>query len=414
MRMSPCAILCLLLTLPTWSATAQEHTFRVYDRDGLTISETTGGPRYTSELFSYEPILVITGDESGEGMLYNPSEFLMDEQGNFYIYDSGATCMTVFDREGRFSHSFGGSGAGPGEFMFLRLQSVRDGIVSVYDWNQLRTSRFSYDGALVSVTRVPPEPIDTVLSFHITPDNQQLVLIRDYQRSGNDAGLEWNGMMVFDGTQKKLFEYDFTRVKTRYPGVLKSQGREQSELFFYQYSAQPKVLYRQDIGIISSTGVEPVLEIFDPDGTRTREIRIDLEYKPLSRQEKRQVKGFLKEYSERVTWYFKDLFLSELECLEWPSHKAFWSDFQVDDDGYFWLCHPTQRMYEINREFSGHRFRILSPEGEYLGDTSWPKGIYGRVSNGHLCMSYHDRDTGEFALTVYKINPIVEGLEYPD
>jgi len=414
MRMSPCAILCLLLTLPTWSTIAQEHTFRVFDNDGVTIAETAGGPKYAGELFSYDPILVIKGDESGEGMLYNPSEFLMDERGNFYIYDYGATCMTVFNREGQFSHSFGGSGAGPGEFMFLRLQSVRDSIVSVYDWNQLRTTRFRYDGSLVSVTRIPPEPIDTILSFHITPKNQQLVLSREYLRSGDEAGLEWNEMLVFDGTQQKLIEYSFPRVKTTYTGVLKSGGRERVHQFNYHYSAHPEVLYRQDIGIISSTGVDPVLEIHDPDGTRTREIRIDLERKPLSRQEKRQARGFLQEYTERVTPYFKDLFQSELECLEWPSHKAFWSAFQVDDDGYFWLCHPTHHMYEINRDFPGHKFRILSPEGEYLGDTSWPGGNYGRVSRGHLCMIHSDQDTGEFALTVYKINPIVEGLDYPD
>jgi hypothetical protein len=55
-------------------------------------------------------------------------------------------------------------------------------------------------------------------------------------------------------------------------------------------------------------------------------------------------------------------------------------------------------------------FRVLSPSGEYLGDTTPPSA--GTVVRGHLLTIATDPETEESYPVVYRIRPAVEGLEY--
>ena len=74
------------------------------------------------------------------------------------------------------------------------------------------------------------------------------------------------------------------------------------------------------------------------------------------------------------------------------------------------ICSPLSGS---SPELAAPSFRILSPEGEYLGRTSRPKGSWVKVARGHLMLTTYDAETGAPRLEVYEITPAVSGLKYP-
>jgi len=338
----------------------------------------------------------------------------MDEDGYFFVTDHGNFRIAVFDPDGDFSHGFGGQGAGPGEFQSIKFQTIDNGIISIYDWSLRRTSRYSKDGSFLDVTSAPPQGFDTILGLNILPDGRQVLLVRNIPYEGGNREDEWNRFLILDEDQNTLWSHTFEKVKTRYTGVLKTSGGEYSESFWYQYGSKPAIRFKPDIGIVSSTGITPNLNIYDTEGNHLKRIEVNIEPEQITRQEKRFIRGFLEERARRNPGYMGDMFTSELEVMEWLPHKAYWNEIEVDDFGFFWLQHPTHSMVQRSTVAEGFRFRVLSPEGEYLGNTQWPQGFTGRVCHGHLCMMHHNLDTGEYALKVYRIIPTVEGLMYPN
>jgi len=150
------AALIMLLPPPGSPQTGdQEHTFRIFEENGVTIAETGGGPKYSGEIFRYERLVTLHEDESrpeslmGRPFVYN----LMGEDGSVFITDSQFNRVLRFDAAGEYLHDIGGQGRGPGEYLVPRPLSARDGIVTIYDRQMNRTSFYRYDGTfLESIT----------------------------------------------------------------------------------------------------------------------------------------------------------------------------------------------------------------------------------------------------------------------
>ncbi len=125
--MRPCRL--LTITLPLLAVTYLAgcagtddtgHNFRLTEEEGTAIAVTSGGPRYTTPLFTYEPILTLHEDPSREeSMLFQPRSFILGPDGCYYVPDAGYIwCLDVerldqhepgedwlyhvFDPEGRY------------------------------------------------------------------------------------------------------------------------------------------------------------------------------------------------------------------------------------------------------------------------------------------------------------------------
>jgi hypothetical protein len=59
------SIMLLLLNACSSPRTEDVHAFHQYEEEGAAISETTGGPKYKDELFTYEQILTLRPPASG-------------------------------------------------------------------------------------------------------------------------------------------------------------------------------------------------------------------------------------------------------------------------------------------------------------------------------------------------------------
>ena len=87
-----CAFLAFAVTWPFFrfiQVTPQTHQFKIIDRDGIIVATSTGGPKYSGELFSYEKVLALHQDPNNdESMLFRPHPFLIGPDGYFYVLGS--------------------------------------------------------------------------------------------------------------------------------------------------------------------------------------------------------------------------------------------------------------------------------------------------------------------------------------
>lgn len=146
-----CRTVCIITFAFLLSCSSSEdslsHAFQVYEEDGVTIAKTTGGPKYEGELFEYEEVVRLEQDESNEEtILYRANQYLMGEDGNYYVNDRGNSRIAVFGPDGKYVRSFGRDGDGPGEFRSLNLLWIRNNTVAVFDMRNRRTSLFNVDG----------------------------------------------------------------------------------------------------------------------------------------------------------------------------------------------------------------------------------------------------------------------------
>lgn len=95
--------------------------------------------------------------DGGPEALTDISAFVVLDDGSMLVGQSSEGMVKVFDRAGEFVNSFGGSGAGPGEFQSITGLGYSGDTVWVSDVRQARITRFTRDGGLIGVRRVQGE-----------------------------------------------------------------------------------------------------------------------------------------------------------------------------------------------------------------------------------------------------------------
>jgi hypothetical protein len=132
------------------------HRFAVTREDGIDVAVTTGGPKYTGDLFLYEMVQELRFDEKvEESLLIRPWSFTMDEEGNFYVADAGNHRIAVFSADGTYLRSIGRQGEGPGDlFGPINVEIIGDQ-VRVPGGTGERTSYFNRNGRFVESLTFP-------------------------------------------------------------------------------------------------------------------------------------------------------------------------------------------------------------------------------------------------------------------
>ena len=412
-RLLTAFFLCISVTVCSPGRDNPSHSFELSEESGVTIATNSGGPKYSGELFEYEKVLELREDEREESILFRPGGFLMDEEGYFYVSDVGNRRVAVFDPEGRYSHQLGREGQGPGELQYVEIQYVRNGIVSVYDLRQRRVSRFHTDGTLYDTTPLPQGTERDVTRFIHVPGDREVLIRMDTPYEGDRSEYERVHATIYDIDGDTIWTSDFDWVRTRFMGVMKISGYEFEQPFWYQYASRPVCIYEPVWGVVYTSGWEPELDVYDLRGRRRRRIRIVEDPEPVSRNDMYSVQQYMDRMIEQLSGTDREMWQSERDNCRAQEYKAFWSAVDVDDSGYIWLQYATHHYALEDSSAPGLRYRILSPEGEYLGNTVRPRGNHFHLSNGHLLVTRIDREKGEYVLTAYRIHSAVDGLRYP-
>jgi hypothetical protein len=405
------------------------HRFAVTREDGIDVAVTTGGPKYTGDLFLYEMVQELRFDEKvEESLLIRPWSFTMDEEGNFYVADAGNHRIAVFSADGTYLRSIGRQGEGPGDlFGPINVEIIGDQ-VRVPGGTGERTSYFNRNGRFVESLTFPRA--GTYLRGMYRVDQHRVVAEVNLQETDSEAMRYGTRMLVLDTDWDTLATVDAGPIvmaemrnakNTFYKAATETyEVREMPTQSFLYYSGVAQATYlpaRQEI--LVTDGMEPVLNLYRLDGSLQSRIRVDIPQEKVSQEEKNALIAIFDrsiEEARALEGPQGQVALlrarSAREILIVPDKKAWWAAFTVDDKGYYWLLHPKVRIGQTGNR--AKRVRVLSPEGEYLGDTTWPETYTGgNIVRGYFLSVRLDPDTEDWIPTVYRMIPAVDGFDYP-
>ena len=110
------------------------HTFNISTENGVLIAENSGGPKYSDRLFIFEKVLELRPDpENQSSYLYRPSDFVLGDDGYYFVEDNGNQRIAVFTPDGEYQRSFGQEGSGPGEFQNIKIELLSEDRLQLFD-----------------------------------------------------------------------------------------------------------------------------------------------------------------------------------------------------------------------------------------------------------------------------------------
>ncbi|MFC1629241.1 6-bladed beta-propeller [Gemmatimonadota bacterium] len=411
MKRIPCTSL-ILICLSACSSPDEirTHSFRVFEENGVTIAESTGGPKYEGDLFTYEKVLTLQQDTTQiESSLYGPEYFVMDENGYFYVADVQNYRIAVFDSEGKYSHQFGREGRGPGEFRYPRILLISGDIIAVENMNERRTSVFNVDGTL---ERDLTAPLDLGYpTVYPGPDRSIISMFLRDEIIPEAPQYRWYNVKVVSANGNTLGEFSTPRTETGFCFSLGETGGtgRQARLF----GGRPQTIYSPGRGILTTTGQTPEFHFYGIDGKQRLIIRADVEKTPVTDEERSAIlESFRRRLQSARARGGRGQIMVErqFEIMKIPDFKDYWADIYCDEYGYIWAGEPIMNWM---RPEEGRWFYVFSPEGEYLGTTLWKNYTWARPSGGYFMAIIRDPETYETFPTVFRMRPAVRGLKYP-
>ncbi len=388
------------------------HRFEVGTADGVVTATSNTIPVYPEPLFSYEEVLRLKEDpENEDSLLIRPITFLQGDDGYFYVMDFRNNHVTVFDREGGFGRTIGRSGEGPGEFQSVDNIYVDQGVVQVVDTRSMRLTRFRTDGILLAVISLNQTVSDLKLGYVSSArmaDDDRLVLISQQDERTSEFVLTRQAVTVLGPDREVVWQTATPQHKMQTWGMYRGV-RAMGVLI--PYSTWPGIDFEPACGVLISPGDIPELFLHRLDGTLLRRIRLEIEARPVSAEDRAIV---LDSYDERIaaaSGERVETLKAQKEALNFPDRWPYWEGAGLDEYGYIWLTVPEQ---ESEREAAGggRLCMVLSPEGEYLGNTRLPQGS-GRICRGRVMTITSNPETGENHLIVYEIRSAIDGFVYP-
>lgn len=409
------------------------HEFTVTREDGMTVARTTGGPKYEGEIFSYEKVLEIRPDQSRpETLFFLPTGLELDDQENLYVVDANGNRISVFDREGNWLRDIGRQGDGPGEFQYPTTIEYVSGVLRVRDTRKRGTHIFSRNGEFVEFERWPdftrvgslvPEIWPTATGMTVVrllADSQTVARLEE--RTPDDVARERILMLVFDEEGSEAARVDGPWVKTGEYRTYTRDGREARSHVPVYFSPQTWGGFVDGHGIWVSPGGSSRIDWYGLDGSPVARWEIDLPTVPVTAEDRALVQELLDEQVQEAVDPAPGQEQQPAERLRlfadnalFADSKPFWGIPRPDTDGFFWLSSQPPARGSVGRALAERDdarrfFRVISPRGEYLGDTTPPSP--GTVVRGHLLSIATDPESEELYPVVYRIRPVVEGLDY--
>ncbi len=401
-----------------------EHRFEVREEAGIPTAVSSGGPRFEGELFTYEHVLTLVQDPGvTESLISRAVGFAGTADGHYVVVDNRSSRGTytvarlvIFGPDGRFIRSIGQVGSGPGDFQGMLLEEVREDVVTIYDIRLRRLTRYRTDGELLGTFTAPPAFPRLSRQLYRTPDDRYVAL----QIQDLNVKATYIEYWIVDAEGGEIAHHRTPEVTN---SIQVDTGGGLIGPYQYPYPPIAAVRYLAGSGIAVSAGSEPVIEVFDLEGQLARCIQVEDLPLEITREDIERFDSFwesrLEEIPEAARPDMRRLRSSLREAM--PDARPPWTNMAVDDRGFWWL--RVQNDPDV--WMSGERpyvYRLLSPEGEYLGVTTAPPTFIRNsalhstypvsVCNGQFLTMQSDPETGENLLKVYRMEPACEGFRY--
>jgi hypothetical protein len=155
----------ILISIFSFSCAPQKHRAEKIIEGGIEIVinhlepyKIEGEPAHLS--LEKELSIDFARDDIGELGIAGAIDFEVDTEGSIYFYnsDNEGNLIFKFDANGKFLHSFGYKGQGPGEIQFILYTGIDNhNHITVYDHANNKVLLFDQDGQLIKEIRSPAD-----------------------------------------------------------------------------------------------------------------------------------------------------------------------------------------------------------------------------------------------------------------
>ncbi len=177
------------------------------------------------------------------------------------------------------------------------------------------------------------------------------------------------------------------------------------------FTRPSEILIDVQRGILIADPQDPTVRWYGFDGRLNRELRLGLEPSPVTAEEKHAIEESYRNRIQELEGSNRDHYEEQWQNTTIPDQKSLWDGVLVDDQGFHWFQYHEDWLLPAE-ERGLWSYMVFSPEGEYLGSVTWPGHICS-ISRGHYLWRRIDEETDGYRYVVYRIRPMVEGLEYP-
>jgi hypothetical protein len=339
------ALIGWITVLSTGAARAQQPRTRSLEGD---IRLQTTAPRLV------ERASFVDQTEGGEAILYRPSYFVFDPDGQAYIPDPGAHAILVFDRDLRLVRRIGREGEGPGEMKWpCAVRMAPDGSLAVQDPDNHRVSYFSTTGTFLRSERFSQGQSMTLTS------NDDYIPVLD----GGFLRVEW----MYYQERRRTRESDRTllEIVDREDRVIRGLGnhRTHADERIASMLSSVAITVTPSAKVVAAFEYSPEIHVYDlPSGALERTINRELEFRPT---ELAVTERTLRSPDGR----------SSQRRIE-PVGDTVSLDVAVDEAGCIWVLTNRLNQKETEACEAEGRFdqlvklEVLRPDGLLLG--SWP------------------------------------------
>ncbi len=292
--------------------------------------------------------------EGGEAILYRPSYFIFDPDGQAFIPDPGAHAILVFDRDLRLVRRIGREGEGPGELKWpCAVRMTPEGTLAVQDPDNHRVSYFSTAGAFLRSERFSQGHSITLTS------NDDYIPVP----GGGFLRVEW--MYYQERRRTRSSDRKLLEVVDREDEVIRGLGRRRT----HEDDRIADILSSVVITVspagkaVAAFGHSPEIQVYDlSSGTLEHTITRELEFQPAEPD------------VEERTYRSPDGRTSSRRIEPVADRVTF--DVAVDETGRIWVLTGRLGQKEAeDREIEGRfdelvKLEVLGPDGRALA--SWP------------------------------------------
>ncbi|MCJ7581185.1 MAG: 6-bladed beta-propeller [Candidatus Aminicenantes bacterium] len=192
-------------------------------------------------------------DENDEQYLWQPHSFVQDSKGNYYITDTKANAVVIFDSSGKYLRRFGKLGQGPGDLSMPMMIQIFENLLVVYEAANRRLQYFDFQEI-------------SQKTFRLIKTYGPLVLMKDGRKLG--------APLFVDKKDETML------VEVLSPeGKIINQFGTPIEFKWDQYSMnQRKLLFNSNNEIILVFRYLPILQKYSQDGRLLKDTRLETEF----------------------------------------------------------------------------------------------------------------------------------------
>ena len=333
------------------------------DSAGVRITMTRN-PQVTPTRLPVEPALSLGGsDASGPTQFFRVQNVVFGPDDRLWVADGQSNQIRIFNNDGSHSKTIGGRGAGPGEFMRLRLLAVfRSDTVAAWDDSNGRLTLFDGEGDFIRTQALWQSELPVPRAFDVYADGT--ILARQPQILHGDSNEP--GGLIHDSTQ--LVRVDFARRSRMVEAVASGQswlwtGRNQVPVAFT--SAPAFDVQGRTVHLAQGSAFQ--ITVFR-EGRAVEIYGIERRERPVSGTE-------LEAYREYVDAFIpesqRDTYLDMLDHPSRPTVLPAYGRLIIAPDGHTWA-----QLYASASLLRPMMWDVFDEARRLVGQVETPKGFW--------------------------------------